>query len=130
LVRVEYPKGGGWFGWGGDSDGQPSTLELTLPARLGRLDTKSVSADQDVDGIEATALRATTVSGDLRIAARAGEARIESVSGDQHLEIATARLRTESVSGDVRVSGEVSGEVHAEAVSGDIDVRAGPLQEL
>lgn len=127
LIRVEYPQGGSWFGWGGDSRGEPSELEVMLPRSLATLEVESVSADQDIAGIEAASLDVSTVSGDLRIAASAREARIESVSGDQELEVATASLRAESVSGDIRLSGQVSGQVHAEAVSGDIEVKAGQL---
>lgn len=130
VIRVQYPQSSGWFGWGGNTEGEPTLLEITLPKTLGTLELESVSADQDVAGIEAASLEASTVSGDLRIAAAAREARIESVSGDQHLEVATADLRSESVSGDVRLSGQVSGQVHAEAVSGDIEVQAGQLESF
>jgi len=129
VVRVQYPKRGGWFGWGGN-EGGPTTLELMLPKRLASLEVETVSADQDLDGIEAGTLEASTVSGDLRIVAAAGEARTESVSGDQELELAAKAVPTESVSGDVRLSGDVSGRVHAEAVSGDIDVRATRLEHF
>lgn len=129
-VRVEYPQGGGWFGWGSDRQGEPTTLEVSVPRRLGALDLEAVSADVDVAEVEVAELQASSVSGDLRVRATAGEARTETVSGDQQIEVATADLRAESVSGDVRLSGAVSGRVHAEAVSGDIEVSAATLESF
>jgi DUF4097 and DUF4098 domain-containing protein YvlB len=131
-IEVRYPSsGGGWFGWGGNSGrGEPSTLEISVPARAG-VSVDSVSASVAVSGVAGRRLSVDTVSGDVLVrAARPGEASIDSVSGDVDLEIETASLAVDSVSGDIRVKGRVTGVVAIDTVSGDADLAAGRLDRL
>lgn len=130
-IEVRYPSGGGWFGWGGNSDrGEPSVIEVSVPARAG-VKVDSVSADVDVTGVGGAMLAVDTVSGNVDVrAARPGEANIDSVSGDITLDLETASLSLDSVSGDIRVKGRVTGTVDIETVSGDAELVAGRLGRL
>jgi DUF4097 and DUF4098 domain-containing protein YvlB len=117
-VRVEYPKRMGT--WRNDRTG-PTELLLQVPLQAS-LDIESVSADIDVDGVAPQDLDVDTVSGNVVIAAAPGTASIESVSGDLTLTLNSRDAKTESVSGDIVLKGRLDGEVHAETVSGDIDI--------
>lgn len=117
-VRVQYPKRMG--SWRNDRS-EPTVLLLQVPLRVD-LDIESVSADIDVDGVAPGDLDIETVSGDVVVAAAPGEASISSVSGDMHLTLNTGSAKTESVSGDIVLAGRLTGEVHAETVSGDIRI--------
>jgi DUF4097 and DUF4098 domain-containing protein YvlB len=117
-VRVEYPKHMG--GWRGDRT-EPTELLLEVPLQAS-LDIESVSADIDVDGVAPEDLDVDTVSGNVVIAAAPRSANIDSVSGDLTLTLNSRDAKTESVSGDIVLRGRLDGEVHAETVSGDIDI--------
>lgn len=131
-IEVRYPSGGGgWFGWGGNSgQGQPSTLEVSVPARAG-VKIDSVSASVAVSGVGGAMLAVDSVSGNIDVSgARPGEASIESVSGDITLDLETNSLALDSVSGDIRVKGRVTGVVDIETVSGDAELAAGRIERL
>lgn len=119
AVRVRYPKRSGW-NWG-EERSEPTELRLMVP-RLASLDLESVAAEVDVEGVASRDLAIESVSGDVRVAAAPGEADIESVSGDLHLTLNSADVSAQTVSGDLMLRGRLDGEVHAETVSGNVDV--------
>lgn len=120
LVRVEtkYPKRRGGF-WGGDSI--------------------SVSVDYKVWVPDEAAVELHSVSGDVRVAALGGKAKIGCVSGNVDLlgaagaevDLVSGELTVENIAGDAylkTVSGNIEatrikGSVEVEAVSGDIDLQ-------
>lgn len=117
LVRVQYPKGGGWK----QEKTGPSDLQLTVPIRAD-LDVESVAADIDLAGVAPGSLSVDTVSGTVAVAAAPRKAKIDSVSGDLHVTVNSADVSVETVSGDVTLRGRMDGEIQGETVSGDIDV--------
>lgn len=119
-VRVVYPKRNGW-GWGKNQT-EPTELKLRVP-RLADLDVDGVSADIFVDGMASRELSIDSVSGDVSVAAAPRRASVESVSGDLALTLNSSKVDVESVSGDILLRGRLDGEVHAETVSGDFDLR-------
>ena len=128
-ILVRYPQRSGWFNWGA-SQGEASTLELTIPAAAG-LKASGVSADIDVAGTGGARLGLESVSGDLTVrGARAGEASFESVSGNVDVEIDSRSTSAETVSGDLRLRGAIAGRVALESVSGDLGLRAGTVDRL
>ena len=64
VIRVKYPKSGGW---GGKRSGS-TDLQLTVPLRAD-LDIDSVSASVDVSGVAPSRLSIESVSGDVYVAA-------------------------------------------------------------
>lgn len=117
VVRVEYPKSGGW---GGNKSG-PTDLQLMVPLRA-ELEIDSVSAGVDVSGVAPAKLSIDSVSGDVVVAAAPREVDVESVSGNLRLTVNSADVHAESVSGDLVLRGRMNGEVKAETVSGNIDI--------
>lgn len=117
VVKVKYPKGGGW---GGKQSGS-TDLQLTVPVRAD-LEIDSVSAHVDVSGVAPGRLSIESVSGDVYVAAAPGEVDVESVSGKLRLTVNSASVEAQTVSGDLQLRGRMNGEIKAETVSGDIDV--------
>ena len=118
--EVEYPR---------RSNNGGATLELHVP-RAVELQLSTVSADVDVIGIDVKRLQASTVSGNIRAAGRAGEGALTTVSGDLASQLQTARMEARTVSGSIRADGGLSGEIGAATVSGQIGVDAGRTQRL
>ena len=130
TIRVRYPEGGGWFGWGGGGKSDPSVVEVDLP-RQASVEVDGVSADIDVTGTGGQRLSVDSVSGDMRIVgARAPEVRLNSVSGDIIAEVETRDLTVDAVSGDIDVRGRITGRVALDSVSGDVIVAAGDVERL
>jgi hypothetical protein len=129
-IKVKYPNGGShWKPWG-DSNAEPTVLEVTIPQRAS-LDVGAVSADVDVQQMAGRKLDVSSVSGNVIVTASSpGEASFENVSGDTTLRITTNKLDASSVSGDLHVSGGISGEVDVESVSGNVDLGAKGLDRL
>ncbi|HEY5971997.1 MAG TPA: DUF4097 family beta strand repeat-containing protein, partial [Pseudoxanthomonas sp.] len=117
-VRVEYPNNSGW---GGNKSG-PTDLQLMVPLRAG-LDIESVAADVNVIGVAPAKLSIDSVSGSVVVAAAPGKVDVESVSGNLHVTVNSANVQAESVSGGLVLRGRMNGEIKAETVSGDIDIR-------
>lgn len=117
VVKVQYPKRGGW---GGGKTGS-SDLQLTVPIRA-EVDIESVSADVDVSGIASSKLSVDTVSGDVYVAAAPSEVDVESVSGDLRLTVNSGEVDAQSVSGNIVLRGRMNGNIQTETVSGNIDV--------
>ncbi len=117
VVKVQYPKRGGW---GGGKTGS-SDLQLTVPIRA-EVDIESVSADVDVSGVASSKLSVDTVSGDVYVAAAPSEVDVESVSGDLRLTVNSGEVDAQSVSGNIVLRGRMNGNIKTETVSGNIDV--------
>jgi len=123
-IEVKYPEnGGGWFGgWGKNSSGD-TDLRVSLPAGAS-LEVNSVSAEVEVRGVRGAELDVESVSGDVTVDAQARDVSIESVSGGQKLVLHANDVSAESVSGDVEITGDISGKIDLEAVSGTISVES------
>jgi DUF4097 and DUF4098 domain-containing protein YvlB len=121
AVRVKYPRSGGLGFFSGSDKSEPTQLRLMVP-RQADLEIDAVSADIDVSGVAPGELSIDSVSGDVIVAAAPREASIDSVSGDLQLTLNSSNVSTESVSGDLTLRGRLDGEVHAETVSGEIDI--------
>lgn len=112
AVRVEtqYPKRQGGF-WGGDS--------------------LNVSVDYKVWVPEQAGVELRSVSGDVRVAAIGGAAKVKSVSGNVGLDgaagadvdLVSGDLTLKAIAGDARIKA-VSGNIEATAVKGSVDVKA------
>lgn len=100
-------------------------LRLQLP-RGASLELESISADITVKGMENSSILASSVSGDIDIAADTGRLEVESVSGDVRFVGKTPRVSLETVSGEVDAQG-VEGEVRVTTVSGDLVLQGGAV---
>lgn len=88
-----------------------------------RLEFRSVSGDLNADGVRE--LRANTTSGDIRASHVAGQVAAQSVSGDIDVDLYGGRdAMLGSTSGDIRMqaTGDASGSVRCNSVSGDVRV--------
>ncbi len=112
VVRVVLPKGRGSYS---DAD---ANLTIHVPEGS-RLETSTVSADQDVQGIRGAA-QLSTVSGDVDANLASPEVQIKTVSGDLNLtgNGKPAKWRVTTVSGDV-VLARGAGSLELSTVSGD-----------
>ncbi|HLS83892.1 MAG TPA: DUF4097 family beta strand repeat-containing protein [Arenimonas sp.] len=129
-VQVHYPRSSGWFGWGSSGGGEPSDLQVRLPAGVS-LAIDAVSATVDIAGVAGQTLEVETVSGNVTLRqVRPGEARLASVSGGLEGRLGTSELRAETVSGDIDLAGQLGGRVALETVSGDVRLQAGALERL
>jgi len=106
-----------------------ATLVLNVP-RASELLLSTVSADQDISGIDVRRLQADTVSGNLNAAGRSGDSKLNTVSGNVIAKLQTPRLDVNTVSGRIEAGGGVSGDIGAQTVSGRVGVDAGRIQRL
>ncbi|AWH54235.1 hypothetical protein C1924_14115 [Stenotrophomonas sp. ESTM1D_MKCIP4_1] len=106
-----------------------ATLVLNVP-RSSELLLSTVSADQDISGIDVRRLQADTVSGSLTAAGRSGDSKLNTVSGNVIAKLQTPRLDVNTVSGRIEAGGGVSGDIGAQTVSGRVGVDAGRVQRL
>lgn len=118
--EIEYPRRGNNGG---------ATLTLNVPRSVELL-LSTVSADQDISGVDVRRLQADTVSGNLAAAGRSGDSVLNTVSGNVAARLQTPRLDVNTVSGRIEAGGGVSGEIGAQTVSGRVDVDAGRIQRL
>ncbi|MBU1189306.1 MAG: DUF4097 domain-containing protein [Gammaproteobacteria bacterium] len=124
-VKIEPHQDRGWFGGGSR---ESTDLKLMLPhAAMARL--TSVSGDFELSGLDGKELSVTTVSGEIRGSAAAGELRLKSVSGDVRFNGSDSALELNTVSGDSRLEG-LAGRIRVETVSGDVALRAGAVSDL
>jgi DUF4097 and DUF4098 domain-containing protein YvlB len=133
-IKVKYPQGkdGGWFGWGkSDSRAtEPTTLEITLPARAS-VAVESVSANVDVQGMAGARLSVENVSGNVVVAASSpGEASLENVSGDLNLRMTSSKVKIDTVSGDLSLQGGFNGDVNIDSVSGQVQVTGSQINQF
>ena len=133
TIKVKYPQNtsGGWFSWGkSQSHSEPSTLEVTLPARAS-VNIDSVSADVDVQGIAGGKLAVDSVSGDVVVSASSpGEANFDNVSGDLNLRLTSSDVKIDTVSGDLTLVGGMTGDLNIDSVSGTVNVTASRINQL
>ncbi|MDV3516503.1 DUF4097 family beta strand repeat-containing protein [Stenotrophomonas sp. C1657] len=118
--EIEYPR---------RSNSGGATLTLNVPRSVELL-LSTVSADQDISGVDVRRLQADTVSGDLAAAGRSGDSVLNTVSGNVTARLQTPRLDVNTVSGRIEAGGGVSGEIGAQTVSGRVGVDAGRIQRL
>ncbi len=118
--EVEYPR---------RSNNGGATLVLNVP-RSSELLLSTVSADQDISGIDVRRLQADTVSGNLSAAGRSADSKLNTVSGNVSARLQTPRLDVNTVSGQIQAGGGVSGDIGAQTVSGRVGVDAGRIQRL
>ncbi|MBA0097853.1 DUF4097 family beta strand repeat-containing protein [Stenotrophomonas indicatrix] len=118
--EIEYPRRGNNGG---------ATLTLNVPRSVELL-LSTVSADQDISGVDVRRLQADTVSGNLAAAGRSGDSVLNTVSGNVTARLQTPRLDVNTVSGRIEAGGGVSGEIGAQTVSGRVGVDAGRIQRL
>ncbi len=100
-------------------------LRLQVPRGV-NLELESISADISVQDMENSSIVASSVSGDIDIAAGTGHLEVESVSGDVLFAGHTPRVTVETVSGEIEVQG-VEGEVRITTVSGDLLLHGGAV---
>lgn len=118
--EIEYPRRGNNGG---------ATLTLNVPRSVELL-LSTVSADQDISGVDVRRLQADTVSGNLAATGRSGDSVLNTVSGNVTARLQTPRLDVNTVSGRIEAGGGVSGEIGAQTVSGRVGVDAGRIQRL
>ncbi len=120
VVRVVLPKATLY-----NRDGE-ATLTVTIPAGS-RLETSTVSADQDVQGITG-AVQLSSVSGDFDARLASNDVQVKTVSGDIDLQGSgkTTKWRVSTVSGDVKLL-RAAGSLELSTVSGDAQLEIDPL---
>lgn len=128
-VQVKYPNRGGMGFIGGGDRSEPSDLRLMVPRRA-ELDIESVSAMVDVRGVASRELSIDSVSGAVVVIGAPARVDIDSVSGAMQLTLNSREVQIESVSGNLTLRGRLGGEVHAESVSGRIDIAVHPQARL
>ena len=75
-----------------------------------------------------TALRITTISGDLDLSGLGGAITAKTISGDVQLSALTGPVVVRSVSGDIKINNLSGSEIEAKSVSGDVDLSWPPAQ--
>jgi hypothetical protein len=84
--------------------------------------------DYEVTVPAGTALRITTLTGDVDLSGLSGAITAKTVSGDLLLSALTGPVNVRSVSGDVKLNALSGNSVEAVSVSGDVDVTWPPAQ--
>ena len=130
TVRVDTPDSRSFFNWGGNGPREDTRLEIKAPRAVSP-QVHVVSADVEVSGLDGSReISVESVSGDVKLSAKAQRVELQSVSGDLRSEGAAAdRANYETVSGDIIARG-VSGDVSVESVSGDARVEAGSIRDF
>ena len=127
-IKVEPSGGSGWFNWGGDSKMAPTTLELHVP-RAASLDVDVVSAPLVIDGMAGGSIKVNTVSGKVRINARAPSLNVDSVSGGIELAGHAEHADLQTVSGGI-LAPSLGSNAKLQTISGRIQATGGPWQKL
>jgi hypothetical protein len=128
AIKVEPLGGSGWFNWGGDSKMAPTTLELHVP-RAASLDVDVVSAPLVIDGMAGGSIEVNTVSGKVRINARAPSLKVDSVSGGIELAGHAEHADLQTVSGEI-LAPSLGSDAKLQTISGRIQATGGPWQKL
>jgi DUF4097 and DUF4098 domain-containing protein YvlB len=102
-----------------------AAIEVWVPAGS-RVEVNTVSARIDIGGVEG-ALRAESVSGEVRVTGASTDIEVETVSGSIDVDSAKERMRAKSVSGNVEIR-DARGEIEVGAVSGNVRVFGGKLR--
>jgi len=127
-IRVEAQGKSGWFNWNNDASTGSSTLDIRVP-KGASLDVEVVSAPAAIDGIDGGQIKVNSVSGKVRINARAPSVDAESVSGSIELAGHADKVDLQTVSGDI-LAPSVGQEAELQTVSGRIRVNGGPWKRL
>ena len=114
-VRVSVPVGS-------DVEIVTASSEAKLDGSFRDLKLKSASGGLRVIGEIAGAVRAQTVSGDVRLPGVGGTLTAKTVSGDVEADAVAGSVDASSVSGDVRVGSVREGTFAVHSVSGDVTV--------
>jgi DUF4097 and DUF4098 domain-containing protein YvlB len=118
---------GGWFNWGKNSHMGATTLNVRVP-RGSSLNLDVVSAPVAVDGLEGGKIEVNTVSGRVRLSARARSLNVDSVSGSIELAGHVEDAELQTVSGDITAP-SVGATLKAETVSGHMTINGGPFRK-
>lgn len=100
-------------------------LRLQVPRGVS-LELESISADITVQDLDSSGIVASSVSGDIGIAANSGQLEVESVSGDVIFVGKSPRVTIETVSGEIDAQG-AEGEIRVTTVSGDLVLQGGAV---
>ena len=118
-----------WFWWGSTGPREDTTLEIMVPKGVSP-EVHVVSAEVDIAGLDGSrAVNIESVSGDVRLDARAERLELQTVSGDMRCTGGAKRARFETVSGDIEAEG-LDGDIGLETVSGDGTLEARTISEL
>jgi hypothetical protein len=131
MVRIKNSdEGRNWSWWGSSGPREDTNLEIRVPKGVSP-EVHVVSAEVDIAGLDGSRnVNVESVSGDVRLDARADRYDLKSVSGDLRCTGGAAkRARMESVSGDITAE-NLAGEIGVETVSGDAHFGAGTITEL
>ena len=130
VVKIRNSDEGRMSWWGSSGPREDTELEIRVPKGVSP-EVHVVSAEVDVAGIDGSrSVNVESVSGDVRLDARADRYELQSVSGDLRCTGGAAkRARMESVSGDITAE-NLAGEIGVETVSGDAHFSAGAISEL
>lgn len=110
TIRIEQERG--------RRGGGPGTLELRVP-RGAYLSVATVSGDVSLDGPSGT-VRATTVSGGIRLTGSPERAELQAVSGAIDLDGVVPDLTLHTVSGNLRIRGAIR-RLDVQSVSANVD---------
>ena len=129
VVRVKNRDENRSWWWGSSGPREDTVLEIKVP-KAATPEVHVVSAEVDIAGLDGSrSVNVDSVSGDLRIDARAERYELKTVSGDMRCTGSAKRARFESVSGDIKAEG-LDGEIGLETVSGDGHLDARTISEL
>ncbi|WP_223650333.1 DUF4097 family beta strand repeat-containing protein [Hymenobacter psoromatis] len=84
--------------------------------------------DYEVTLPAGTALRLSTISGDLDLSELSGAITAKTISGDVQLSALTGPVVVRSVSGDIKINNLSGNEIEAKTVSGDVDLSWPPAK--
>jgi DUF4097 and DUF4098 domain-containing protein YvlB len=127
-LKVTSQGKSGWFNWNNDTSMSDTALDVRVP-RAATLDVEVVSASASIDGIDGGHIRVNSVSGKMRVNARAPSVEAESVSGSIELAGRVDKVNLQTVSGDI-LAPLVEREAELQTVSGRIRVGGGPWKRL
>ena len=127
-IQVKGPEHTGWFNWHGDSEMEPTTLDVQVP-RGASLSVDTVSATSEVRGLSGGDIAANSVSGDVSIDADSPKVEVNTVSGRVKLSGKMQQANVQTVSGDI-VAPQVGQSSDLETVSGQIHLAGGPFTRV
>jgi DUF4097 and DUF4098 domain-containing protein YvlB len=127
-IQVKAPDHKGWFNWHGDSNMEPTTLNVQVP-RGASLAVDTVSASTDISGMSGGTIESNSVSGDVRIDADSPKVDVNAVSGRVQLSGTMGKTNVQTVSGDI-VAPQVREGGDLETVSGQIRLSGGPYASV
>lgn len=100
---------------------QTASGDVSARTVTGSLNAKSASGDITVEHVGGS-VNAQTASGDVSVVSVRGTVNAQSASGDVEIEEAYDNVNATVVSGDLSLGAVMTGDVHAQAVSGDVRI--------